>query len=1116
MAGFTRWWIAAVACLLLHPCGAYAQQNGSPSAPTATLPAAAPSARSAPRPLVETPVKLYLLKDKDGNLVEVPGITLEDLDEAYRQQAVGQPVKPPKYSFQRLTISANAKQDIAELTVDVAVMVRDDEWVRVPLQLDQAKLQEATYQGEGEAFVHFEVDGEGHVAWIRGKSGQQHQLTLKMLVPLIAVGDQFRLKLLTPRATVSQMKLRVPLAGAAGEVSEGATLSTAEIDGNATEFTVLGLGGDFELTWRKPQRQVVELPSLLEAEGAVVARLGSRSVAFEATLQVRSRGAEFDRFRVRLPAETRYLPGNPTGYTVAPAEADGKPQPGLLEVRLAKKTKGAVEIRLAAERSYNPVAASDPIELAGFEVLNAAQQWGHISVAAESDWQVIWGQQRGVRRVDQVPDAVRQPDQVAAFEYFAQPFSLQAQMVPKKTRISVEPEYVVQVGADEVELDARLKYVVRGAKVFSLDVTLPDWDLVEVGPENLVKVDQVVQLENHQLRIPLAQPSTGNIELHIQAKRTLAKDKGPLSLGFPQPEVNWPGPSTVVILPADNVELIPDTQASTGLVRQQIGPEIKLPKRQQDPLFYRGDTADARFVANFQVRTQKIDIDVDSQLRLGRATSQLQQRLSYTIAHEPIEQLTLAVPRVLSQQQGLSFSWDNQSLTATPLSEGTKPSDDTVRMRLALPAAQIGQGELLIRCPITLPRLKSGRATRVEIPMAMPVEGNVVSSALVATAPAEIQMELDDPAWTIVEPSADTRVSSQRLQLQGNGRQTTARLMLRQIDGELQRATVVDRAWVQTWLTTTARQDRAVFSLANTQGEVQVLLPDGAVVERDRVLLDGGPAAFSAGDDGTLTVAVPANGSQRRHLLELWVDFPQYRHVSGELTLDIPRFGPNVWIRRLYWQLVLPQHEHVLSGPEGFTDECMWHWHNFFFSRDPVMEQSDLELWIGATQRTAVPSNTNRYLFSSFGPVERCSLRTASRSWLVLGASGAALVAGLLLIYVPRLRHPAVLFVSALGLLTVGIVWPQPALLVAQAASLGLALALFAGLLQQSMAGRRVTTIREPSSSIVERGSTRTQFEVAISANQLSTQTAPSLSPPPELTPPTNPSTSTPPNQHLP
>src|SRR5208283_1418317 len=112
-----------------------------------------------------------------------------------------------------------------ELSIQFRILVRDDQWVRVPLRLDQAVLLATPEcQGPGEQFVHFENDGEGYVAWLHGPAGGQHQIALKTLVPLATIGDQTRWKLLFPRATAAELKFKAPLAGAVAKVSEGATL----------------------------------------------------------------------------------------------------------------------------------------------------------------------------------------------------------------------------------------------------------------------------------------------------------------------------------------------------------------------------------------------------------------------------------------------------------------------------------------------------------------------------------------------------------------------------------------------------------------------------------------------------------------------------------------------------------------------------------------------------------------------------------------------------------------------------------------------------------------------------------------------------------------------------
>ena len=84
------------------------------------------------------------------------------------------------------------------------------------------------------------------------------------------------------------------------------------------------------------------------------------------------------------------------------------------------------------------------------------------------------------------------------------------------------------------------------------------------------------------------------------------------------------------------------------------------------------------------------------------------------------------------------------------------------------------------------------------------------------------------------------------------------------------------------------------------------------------------------------------------------------------------------------------------------------------------------------------------------------------------------MILGLLLIYVPIVRHPFSLLVLSLVLLSLAMIYPEPAVMIAQASGLGLALTLMAGLLERSMARRRKKLLlKEPSKVIRDLSSSR-------------------------------------------
>ena len=81
-------------------------------------------------------------------------------------------------------------------------------------------------------------------------------------------------------------------------------------------MTVWGLRGDAELAWHKPEVRWATVPTVLEAVGEVLVQIDSQAVRYEAALRVRGHGKPFDRFRVRLPAGTRLVSSNASGYSI--------------------------------------------------------------------------------------------------------------------------------------------------------------------------------------------------------------------------------------------------------------------------------------------------------------------------------------------------------------------------------------------------------------------------------------------------------------------------------------------------------------------------------------------------------------------------------------------------------------------------------------------------------------------------------------------------------------------------------------------------------------------------------------------------------------------------------
>jgi hypothetical protein len=1097
---------AAVGHLLVWCCVATAQQGDAPPAPKVQEPARPPVASRAE----EVRPGVYYLPDKQGNLQPVLDFKYQDFVDLYKlKNQLERRDEPPRYTLQRMTAIGSAGEEYAQLDVQFQLLVRDDGWVRVPLRLDQGVLHgDVKYKGSGEHFLCYESDGDGYVAWVRGKNDSQHEIAMTIFVPLATVGDRPRLKLSAPRTTASELKLTVSLADAVGKVSEGATLlPPAKAANGGTELSIVGLGGDFLLAWHKTNPRTIDAPQVLEASGAVLTRLDSRSIAAEATLSVRSYGAPFDRFVVQLPPDAELVSGTSNGFTATSLDGDPnqKGQRGRVMVRLPKKTAGPVDVRLACRRAYDPAKDRAWCELAGFEVVGAARQWGTLAVAAAGDWQVLWGASNGLRETDQLPDSTRKEEVVAGFEYSAQPYSLTARLTPRKPRVGVDPRHVLQIERNEVRLESWFTYTIRGAKIATLDLAIPGWELDEVGPDRLVAVDGVT-VNGDRIAIPLVQPTAGTLELHLRAHRTLDTKAKAFSVPLPRPGANAVDAASVVVLAADNVELIPNHRAIEGLVRQRVAPpqqRERLPERQQDPFYYRATNNAAVFAADFRVHTQRITVDVATQATLRQRTAEVEQRQSYAIAYEPIDRLTIAVPRILAGAKQIQAVCDGKPVTLAAETEDLVGDDPAapISMRAALPSPRIGTCEFVLQYSVPLTEPTPDRPSTLAVPIPVPEDGQLITNSLTVREARNTRASIRKPSeWVVAdrEPSASGARSG--LRLTSSKSLHRAELDLRwQTDDDVGTA-IVDRAWVQSWFNSTERQDRAAYQLTTNRKEVEVQLPAGTAADEAVVMVDGKRVDGRLVSENQLLIPLPGPREERRFVIELLYHFPDPRPPQGELSLEFPRLGPNVWVRRTYWQLVLPTNEHMIANPEGFTGEFNWGWRGYFWGRLPLLDQEQLESWTGAAPRPPLPDRVNVYLFSALGNVDAAELITAGRTWIVLGASGAALILGLLLIYVPVSRHPATLLVLGVALLAAGLIAPEPTLLVAQAASLGLALTLLAGLLERGVAGRRRRTAirKEPSSSRinVELGSTQTPFRAPAFNGPASTETMPAVQPP--------------------
>jgi len=1088
---------------VLLPTAAWAQEEPAPS----------PSAKPAEKPIAgEILPETYYLKDKEGKLQAVLGFPYEQFIEIYKlKNQLDEQNKQPDFSIQSFTLSGSVAGGRAELTADVSVVVHADGWVRVPLRLGDAVLREtAAFEGPGDHFVHLDPGGDGYLGWIRSEPEKTHRITLRLWAPVAQIGSESHLHLTSPQATVSRLQLQVPIEKAVVRVSDSAALESVKPAGaGKSTVSAAGISGEFDLTWLASDNQVARLPIVLESSAAMTVRVDGRSINSDAKLTVRSSGGEFDRFQVRLPPDAEYVATPQTGITLVAVEAE-TPGGKVYDVKLAKKTAGPVDVRIVAQRTYPAQRAEEGIELAGFEVLGAARQWGTVAVQVEGNWQIKWGELRHVRQVDEVAATVRRDDLAAGFEYSVQPYSLVAHILPQTTRVRAEGDYVIQVASEEALLRGRIKYQIRGAKIRSLEVDLPGWEVDVVGPANLVNVDAVSAEPNRPLVIPLLQATSGELELTIEARQKIDAETAKVALRLPTPHGESVPPANVTVLSADNVELLIEPDATNGLVAQPVRPKGSTPtERQQEPLYLRTAGDEPTFVASIKVHEQTISSATDAQLEIDDREARVDERINFEIGFVPTDSLLLGVPRLLRVEE-LSIWLDGQRLSQSAIRQRSDEGNGDVTMvRLALPTPRIGRVELQVRYAVRHEKLATAANTLIGVPLVMPGEGKLSANELSIVPESGVTVTYPRGAWT--ENTRTTRAAAAgTLQLSAASAipQVTLAVSFKEAHGD--QVVSIEQCWLQTRLTDSRRQDRAVFRLTTSAPNLRIALPEGAELASLELAVDGRRVKPEFGAQAAARdVVVPLAGGSGQRVLDIRYHFTA-RQPVGDVQFAAPEIKPAAWIQQLYWQVILPPHEHVLGAPPDFACEHRWVFSDLFWRRRALLDERALESWIGVDAETdgqrlvgesaedfrartsRQAQATNRYLYSTVGAAAPLALHTISRARLVLWASLPLLACGLILIYLPAARHPATLLVVAAIVAAGTLIDPESALLVAQAASLGLVLAALAWILARvSLRPAPATVPIRGSSRAMERPFTEIYQRAPSSGSQPSTSTNP-------------------------
>ncbi|MDB5337811.1 MAG: hypothetical protein JWN70_3430, partial [Planctomycetaceae bacterium] len=407
-----------------------------------TPPAPKPEAAqgtSAEKPAPPKPAGSDVIPLKNANGEVVPLLRTPLLEEVLAELAARRQrltPEPTQWSVAGISLVGTADGDHAVLqsTLQIQLLV-DAKWIKVPLRLTEATLQDQSYTGPGEATSGGIDPDQGYLWYLKGKG--LHVLKLNLIVPIRKELPARRLQLTLPPTVVSELKLRVPvprLTAKGDEQSRARLILTPTADG-ATTIEMLGLGPRLDVTWQ-PQPDLGTVETVLEARTAITATVDGRAVLMEANQRLGALQGSFNQVQVRLPRGGELL--KVEGELYKEHAVDAK-DPSLVTVTLKEAVSSAVPVDLKWTVRVELPAKSERVLLEGFEVAKAKIQTGHLALRLVGDYRLerIDGQNQFVQRDNlstlekALPPFPSREDVSSAYSILRQPFQLAFNLQPE-------------------------------------------------------------------------------------------------------------------------------------------------------------------------------------------------------------------------------------------------------------------------------------------------------------------------------------------------------------------------------------------------------------------------------------------------------------------------------------------------------------------------------------------------------------------------------------------------------------------------------------------------------------------------------------------------------------
>jgi hypothetical protein len=1007
----------------------------------------------APR-VEERKPEIYYLEDDAGGLVPVPGFRYRDFVELFRlKEGLPVPAQPPAAVLEEIRLSADlgaATDGTCPATVTCIISQSRRGWVHVPLGCQGLIIDRGPeHEGAGRLVVDAEADGRGYRAWLDAAPEQgkelRHTVTLGGRLAVDESESRSSLVLHLPPATTSAVELRSPRGDPQVVVQPPAAAQQVRPADGGAMVTLFGVAGTTTVSVADRAAGVVGQGPVAEAAVESVVRIDGREAVTQARVRLVNLAEATPTVRITLPPETTLRSVRPPAAVVAQG---GTPEAPTVDVTVVRGPDGGALVEMECHRSLERAPGpwvTAPTEVVGFAIegIEPWRQSGRISLVTDGDW--LLRSMQDLRRVD--PPAGRRPGLVAAFAYETLPASLRVQVRPRPSRVVIEPEYRYDVSRERVALHARLRVAASGPPAPGITVDFdPSWVIEDIGPAGVVDVAGVTA-EAGKLFIPFAPPLTGNAVVEIRGGMAIERDADRLAWRLPLQRSPLVGAATVVVAADSDIELLPDNDRISGLVRQSAA-GLSRPGMDDVVLAYRLDALQGQFAATRRYLPRRVDATVAVQAVVDEAATAVTETMRLTVMHVPLEFIELLVPEAVVAAGAIEARQDDWLLDLVEIAEAPDAPVDsgTRRLRAILPTQLLGTGAIVVRYTLPTPSVNPETTVAHDLPLVLPDGALITRQTLVLESPDRFAVEVRGEGWrrdASPQPADGSRSWSTIRRQDVVPLAVAARR--RSAAGRL----AIDAALLRTTVFPDRREDLFTYAISGAAERVEFALPfaDGDI------RLDGQPVAAATRTGGTVQVDLPGGGPGR-WLLEVrrvsgrtdgWTGFASRWGLPAPLPLASPTFGAGASPGRFFWEIVARNDEWLVGAPAAWTAQEHWAWSGLFPERVAVVSPEGLRAWVqAAAGTTAAPRGADepamvvrRAVYAGLGQPQAATPWLVPVWSLVLACSGTTLLVGLACLRWAAVRRPAVLLAIAGVVTLAAAAFPDAAPLAAIAAAPG-------------------------------------------------------------------------------